>query len=62
MNEDESHSGDSLHSVLSLSLSVLAANAQVIDTATCPVPAVQEKFDAAKMNGKNNTFHISDLL
>lgn len=39
--------------VISLTLlSVLAANAQVIKPGRCPQPAVQEKFDAARVNIK----------
>lgn len=33
-------------------LFVLTANAQVIKPGRCPVPAVQEKFDAAQVNIK----------
>lgn len=41
--------------VISLTLlSVLAANAQVIKPGRCPQPAVQEKFDAARVNTKPN--------
>lgn len=37
--------------VISLTLlSVLAANAQVIMPGRCPKPAVQENFDAARVN------------
>lgn len=33
-------------------LSILAANAQVIKPGRCPRPAVQQKFDAARVNTK----------
>lgn len=45
--------------VISLTLlSVLAANAQVIMPGRCPKPAVQEKFDAARVNTKPFTIYI----
>lgn len=45
--------------VISLTLlSVLAANAQVIMPGRCPKPAVQENFDAARVN---TVYHIYSL-
>lgn len=39
--------------VISLTwLSIVAAGAQSIKPGRCPVPAVQEKFDAARVNTK----------
>lgn len=47
--------GDKMNAVQVISvtlLSILAANAQVIKPGRCPRPAVQQKFDAARVNTK----------
>lgn len=52
--------GEKMNAIQGISLallSVLAANAQVIKPGRCPKPAVQEKFDAARVNTKP-FFHL----
>lgn len=49
--------------VISLTLlCVLAANAQVIMPGRCPKPAVQENFDAARVNTKQNISPTNEAL